>query len=112
MADQPEKSTSRITSSDFWGLFEMLFMGLALISFGAALCTLLYEAWGFVTGKGWNFIFVGDALDWFLGMPPPAENMSNFQKALVAVAILPLDITLAILGWLLSKISNGFEKLT
>jgi hypothetical protein len=112
MADQPQKSKIQYTSSDFWGLFEMLFFGLALFAFAAAVATVLYEVWGLVTGNGWNHLFVGDALDWLLGMPPPWENANTFQHALGYLALLPLDITLAIFGWLFSKISNGFEKLT
>ena len=112
MADEPQKTTPRVTASDVWGLLEMLFMGLALICFAAAIATLLYEAWGLVTGNGWNFIFVGDALDWFLGMPPLTQNLNAFHIVLGILAMFPLDITLAVLGWLLSKISNGFEKLT
>lgn len=112
MADQPQKTTSGVGPSDFWGLLEMLFLGLALISFAAAVCTVLYEAWGLITGQGWNHLFVGDALDWLIGMPPPRESASSFHLALGYLALLPLDISLAIFGWLLSKISNGFEKLT
>ncbi len=112
MADQSQKSGASFGASDAWGLLEMLFFGLALIAFAAALGTLLYEVWGFVTGQGWNHYYVGDALDWLLGMPPPWETASTFQHALGYLALLPLDISLAILGWLSSKISNGFEKLT
>ena len=112
MADQPPKTKPGFSSSDVWGLFQMLFLGFALICFAAAACTVFYEVWGLVTGQGWNHIWVGSALDWLIGMPPMAENMSDAQKVLNAAANLPLDITLAVLGWLLSKISNGFEKLT
>jgi hypothetical protein len=45
-------------------------------------------------------------------MPPPIETATGFQLTLGYLALLPLDITLAISGWLLSKISNGFERLT
>jgi hypothetical protein len=112
MADQPQKQTSGVRVSDFWSLLEMLFFGLALFAFAAAVCTVLYEVWGLVTGQGWNHLFVGNALDWLLGMPPLRENANSFQLALGYLAMLPLDITVAVSGWLLSKISNGFEKLT
>jgi hypothetical protein len=73
---------------------------------------VLYEVWGLVSGQGWNHILVGNAWDWLLGMPPLEENMDTFHKVLAITSVLPLDITLAVSGWLLSKISNGFEKLT
>ncbi len=112
MTDQPPKASSSTGLSGLWGLLEMLFLGFALICFAGAVTTVLYEVWGLVRGQGWNHVQVGSLFDWLLGMPPPAENMTAFQKSLALIAILPLDISLAVLGWLLSKISNGFEKLT
>jgi hypothetical protein len=112
MSDQQQKSPSGASASGFWSLLEMLFLGLALFALAGAVGAVLYEVWGFVTGQGWNHLFVGSALDWLLGMPPLEENMGTFHRVLAVIAILPLDITLAVSGWLLSKISNGFEKLT
>jgi hypothetical protein len=112
MSEQPQKTSSGFGASDFWGLLEMLFFGLALIAFAAAMGTVLYEVWGLITGHGWNHLYVGDLLDWLIGMPPPRETATGFQLTLGYLALLPLDITLAISGWLLSKISNGFERLT
>ena len=45
------------------------------------------------------------------GSRPEGEPTLVWQAIAIA-AMLPLDITLMVLGWLFSKISNGFEKLS
>jgi hypothetical protein len=112
MADQPKKIGVGGVGSYVWGMLEMLFFGLALVSFAAAAGTILYEVWGLVTGQGWHHYRVGNALDWLLGMPPLAEDMTTWHQILAVSSILPLDITLMALAWVFSKISNGLEKLT
>jgi hypothetical protein len=112
MADQPQKSSSGVGASDFWGIFQLLFFGFAILSGVVFIASVLYEIWGLVTGNGWHFLQFGDVMDWLLGMPPPAENMSTFQKILALSAILPVDFTMMAFGWLCSKISEVFENLT
>jgi hypothetical protein len=112
MADQQQKPKSSASMSDVWGIFQLLFFGLAILCGVAAVVSFLYEVWGLVTGNGWHFVQIGDVLDWLLGMPPPAENMGTGQKILAVSAILPVDFTMMAFAWLLSKISDGFEKLT
>ena len=101
---------SQATSEGF-NILHLLFMALAAVFFLGGLGVLLYELWGLVTGNGWQSVKAIVALYSIFGSRPEGEPTLVWQAIAVA-AMLPLDITLMVLGWLFSKISNGFEKLS
>ena len=101
---------SRAASEGF-NILHLVFSGLALIFFIGGVGVLLYELWGLIRGDGWQSVQAIVALYPIFGSRPEGEPTLVWQ-AIALAAMLPLDISLMALGWVFSKIGNGFEKLS
>ena len=110
MANRTEKAAA--AAGEGFNLLSVIFTGLAFLLIAAGVITLLYEAYGFVTGNGWTVFKVGDLLDWLVGPPPPIGDMGTATKALALLSLLPLGLGLMVLGFGVSKLGDLFERLS
>jgi hypothetical protein len=98
-------------ASEGLNILHLLFTLLAGLCFLGGVGVLLYEVWGLLTGDGWQQVKAIVALYPIFGSRPPGEPTLLWQAVALA-AMLPLDLSLMALGWIFSRIANGFEKLS
>lgn len=99
-------------ASEGLNILSILFTGLAFICIAGGVVTLLYEGYGFVTGNGWNVLPFANLMDWLLGPPPATSELNVFTTALALLALMPQGLTLLVLGFVLSRAGDLFERLS
>mgnify|MGYP001247317639 CR=1 FL=1 len=110
MTDKNEKTGT--ASGEGFNLASILCNGLALLFVAAAVAVVLYQAYGFVTGQGWTWLSVVDAMDW-LGLPRPMPTEVNAVSFVTTILTsLPLPLVLLVIGWLWSKLADLFESMS
>lgn len=99
-------------SNGIFGFLHIIFTALAGLGFLAGVAVLLYDLSGIFRDTGFQFSLLADLLDWFWGPPPPSTDINSLLALLAFVLLLPAGVSLMALGWLLSKIADGFEALS
>jgi hypothetical protein len=102
----------KAAASEGFNLLHLVFTGLALLCFLAGIGVLLYDVSGLLRGTGWHMSQLADLMDWLWAPPPATPQSASIWQLLGLVLLAPATLSLMALGWLFSKIGNGFERLS